>query len=60
MKFGNALVKLIHHQSPVLIEEGRHGLGKLRLPVALRLPIREGNSEGVLVIEPASVEGKCV
>lgn len=52
VQLGDALLKLVHHQRPVVVEEHCHRLGKLRLPAALRLPVCEGNSQRVLVVEP--------
>lgn len=54
MEFGNTLLKLVHHQCPVLVEERRYRLGELCFPPALWLSISEGNSESVLVIKPES------
>lgn len=52
VQFGDALLKVVHDQSPVLIEERRHRLGELGVPGLLRLPVPEGDPEGVLIIKP--------
>lgn len=52
MQFRNAPLKLVHHERPVLVKEHRHRLGELGFSPDLRLPVRERDSEGVLVVEP--------
>lgn len=52
VQFRNAPLKLVHHERPVLVKEHRHRLGELGFSPDLRLPVRERDSEGVLVVEP--------
>lgn len=56
VQFGDAPLKVVHDQSPVLIEEHRHGLGELGVPRVLGLPVAEGDSEGVLIVKPGEQE----
>lgn len=52
VEFRNSLFELVHHQRAALVEEHRHRLGELGLPPLLRVPVGEGKSERVHVVEP--------
>lgn len=54
VKFRDSLLKLVHHQRPVLVKERRHRLSELGLPADPGLSVSEGDSERVLVIEPGT------
>ena len=52
VQFGDAALKLIHGQGPVLIEKLRHRPRYLRLPGNGRRCFGKGHAKRVLVIEP--------
>lgn len=60
VQFRNALLKLVHHQRPVFVEERRHRLGEVRLSRLPGLPVGEGHSERVLVVKPGKHRRKLI
>lgn len=60
VQFRNALLKLVHHQRPVFVEERRHRLGEVRLSRLLGLPVGEGHPERVLVVKPGKHRRKLI